>query len=298
MASYQSVDVYVFDDTPAKNPVESMLVRVFDESNTSFFSQDTTDANGRVGFTLYTQTYNLRFNKFGTQVTQPQVIEVIEPAPGDPLLQEFEVLATIFQHPIATDPRLCRASGFFRDITGAPHPYLDLQFIGQFEPILLEGAGVLSERRSIRTDKDGFACIDLIRCANYQVTLQGFEDIQRTISVPDSPSVNLPDLLFPVVEEITFAEASPYSVAKGAELTLTPTVQSSDLVVLEGTANSDVMWKSSDESVFSIAITPTTIVITGQGPGTAELQAERRNNTIVRIPETPIQGVPIEVTVT
>lgn len=298
MASYQSVNVYVFDDTPLKKPIEGMTIRVFDENNVMFFTQDVTDSDGRVGFTLFTQTYHLRFYKFGTQVKQPQIIEVLEPNPGEILLQEFEALATVFEHPIAQDARLCRASGYFRDITGAPHPYLDMHFIAQFEPVLLEGAGVLSERRAIKTDEEGFACIDLIRCANYTATLEGFEDIQRNISVPDAPSVNLPDLLFPVVEEISFAESGPYQVAAGAELLLTPTVLSSAAVVLEGPGNDDVQWSSSDSSILSVTVTATQVKITGIAAGTAEVQATRRNNTIVRIPETAIQGMPIEVTVT
>lgn len=297
MASYQSVNVYVFDDTPARRPVEGMIVRVFDESNINFFGQDTTDAEGRVGFTLWTRQYNLRFYKFGAQVKQPLRIEVTGPPDGSPQLNEFEATATVFVHPIATDSRLCRASGFFRDITGAEHPYLDIHFIGAFDPILLEGAGVVSERRSIRTDKHGYACIDLIRGACYTATLEGFEDVQRQISVPDSPSVNLPDLLFPVVEEVTFDPAGPISVAVGADAIVVPTVIASNQVPLVGTASSDVRWYSSSESTFSVAAGATELVIRGLSAGSASLLAERTNKSIIRVPNTPILGVPLVVNV-
>jgi hypothetical protein len=298
MPSYQSVDVVVSDNTPLNNPVAGVLVRVFDETNTNFQTEATTDADGKAGFTLFTQKWNLRFFKFGAQVPQPQEIEVLEPSAGDPLVQTFDVTATVFEHPIANDPRLCRVSGFFRDVTGAPHPYLDLHVIGQFEPILLEGAGVLNERRQFRTDEDGFACFDLIRCANYEVTIQGHEDQLRSISVPDAPSANLPDLLFPVVEEVSFDISGPHSISVGDTLTLVPTVVSSDGVELVGTANADVRWSSSDGNVFSVAIGSTELVLTGVGAGSAELQAERANQTIIRIPSTAIVGVPVGVTVT
>lgn len=296
--SYQSVDVYVEDSTPAKNPVEGMLVRVFDATNHVFQTEDVTDAAGRVGFTLWTNTYNLRFYKFGAQVKQPQIIEVQAPPVGQPLINAFTVSAMAFQPPIANDPRLCRASGFFRDITGAPQPNLDIHIIGAFSPILLEGAGVLSERRALRTDAEGFACVDLIRCALYTATIQGFEDTQRDISVPDLPSANLPDLLFPVVKEVSLEPPGPYSMVRGSTLELVPTVVGSNGVPLVGPAGSDVQWSSSNDAVLGVALTATSIVLTAKAPGTAELRAVRLNNTIVHIPSTSILGVPQSVTVT
>ena len=296
--SYQSVDVVVSDNTPLGSPVEGVLVRVFDETNTNFQTEATTDADGRVGFTLFTQKWNLRFFKFGTQVPQPQEMEVVEPVFGDPLVQTFDVVAVVFVHPIANDPRLCRASGFFRDVTGAPHAFLDIHVIGQFEPVLLEGAGVLNERRAIRTDEDGFACIAMILGASYTATIQGHEDQQRLINVPDAPSVNLPDLLFPVVESVAFDISGPHSLSVGSTLTLVPTVVSSDGVELVGTATSDVSWKSSDTNVLSVTLGPTELTLTGISAGSAEITAVRTNQTIIRIPSIPIQGVPVGVTVT
>lgn len=296
--SYQSVDVHVMDTTALQGPVEGMLVRVFDEANVNFITQDTTDVDGRVGFTLFTATYNLRFFKFGAQVPQPQVAVVQEPAAGEPLLNAFNVFAEVFVHPIANDARLCRASGFFRDVTGAPEPNVDIHIIAQFDPIILEGSAVLSERRVLRTDKNGFACVDLIRCARYSAMVQGHEDVLRLIEVPDSPSVNLPDLLFPVVEAVTFDIPGPYNLAVGEKLELTPTVVGSNGVPIPGTASGDVQWSSSDSSVLGVATATTIIVLTGMVAGTAELIAERRNTSIIRIPETPIQGVPQTATVT
>lgn len=292
MGAYESVDIFVEDDTPIKNPVEGLLVRVFDATGTTFFSQDTTDATGHVGFTLWTQSYSLRFYKEGVQVRQPQIIDVVEGA-----VNAFNVSATVFVHPISNDPRLCRCSGFFRDITGAPHPWLGMYFLGQFSPILLEGAAILSERRSIRTDKDGYACIDLIRGACYEATIEGFEDTLRQVAVPDSPSANLPDLLFPVVEEVTFDPPGPYSLAVGEILEVTPLVVASNGVPLTGTATADVQWLSSDSAVLSVGVTATTLVLTGMSAGSAELQAVRLNQSIIRIPSTAIQGQPQPVTV-
>ena len=296
--SYVSVDIYVVDSTATQKPVEGMIVRVFDESNVNFFGQDTTDSSGRVGFTLFTQTYNLRFYKFGAQVKQPQRIVVSEPSPGGSQVVSYQVSAEVFVQPVANDPRLCRASGFFRDITGAPQRTLDIHFIGQFSPILLEGAGVLSERRSVRTGEDGFVWIDLIRGAKYTATVQGFEDTQRTISVPDLSSCNLPDLLFPVVQEISFSPSGPLSVKAGQSLTVTATILDSSGVPLLANGG-DVTFTSSDPSVLAVSVqSPQTLELRGLSKGSASLLASRLDTTVVRIPSRDIVGVPVPVTVT
>ena len=295
--SLQAVDIYVVDNTGAHRPVAGMVVRIYDSSNVHFLTQENTDAAGHAGFTLDTGDYNLRFFKFGAQVSQPLRIVVLEPTSVFLTPNEFEVYATIFVHPTATDARLCRASGYFRDITGAAHPYLDIHFIGQFDPILLEGAAVVSERRSIRTDKDGFACIDLIRGACYTAMLEGFEDVERQVLVPDAPSTNLPDVLFPVVREIAFDVLSPVVLTVGGTVDVTPTVLTSSGVPLPGTATSDVLWSSSDESIFSVNSDGTVLTLRGLASGSAGLLAERLNKTIIQVPDVGIVGVPLAVNV-
>lgn len=290
----QSVDVYVYDTTSLHNPVAGVTVRVFDETGATFQTQQVTDALGHAGFTLAEDTYSLRFYKFGVQVPQPQLIDVTLVGPN-----AFNAYGVVFVHPISTDARLCRCSGYFRDVTGAPQAWVDMMFIGAFNPILLEDSAVLSERRSIRSGKDGYACIDLIRGACYRATIQGFEDVQRNIAVPDLPSCNLPDLLFPVVDSTSFDPAGPFNLSVGGSLTLEPTVVSSSGVPLGGTATCDVRWVSSDESVFTVAVVNSTeLLLYGVGAGSAELRAERLDVSIVRIPNTAITGVPQTVTVT
>jgi len=292
MPSYQSVDVTVLEKAAPYTPVEGMLVRVFSEDGATFYTEALSDAQGHVGFTLFTQKYSLRFNKFQVSVPQPQVIEVLEGSGGSPpsTPNSFSVAAESVVPPVATDPRLCRASGYFRDITGAPQRYLDIIFIGQFAPVLLEGAGVLSERRAIRTDDLGFGCVDLIRCAIYTATVEGYEDLLREIRVPDSPKVNLPDLLFPVVQSVSFAPAGPFSLTVGEILDVVPTVTSSSGVPLTGVAATDVTWSVEDPTIASVAPAGTKLVLRGLSPGTTRLLVTRLNPSVIQIPEQPISG--------
>ena len=297
MSSYQTVDIYV-EDTKG-SPVEGMMVRVLSEDGTDLYTQGTTDSAGLLSITLFTNTYSLRFYKYRTSVKQPVQITVTEgpngQAPAVP--NTFDIVAEVLVPPLATNPRLCRASGYFLDVTGAPHPNLDIKFSGTFAPILLEGSGVLASKRSIRTDKNGFACVDLIRCAIYLVMVEGYEDILREVRVPDAPSVNLPDLLFPVVSSVSLSPDGPYTLSEGDTLELTPTVLSSDSVPLIGTATGDVKWSLSDTTVASLAVQGETLLITAKAVGTTSLLVERLNTSIIRVPESDIEGSGTLITV-
>ncbi len=290
--SFEPVSFLVTDKTPAATPVPNVLVKIYNPAGSVFYTQAVSDENGLASFLLETQDYSARFYKAQVSFQQPQLFTVVEGGPND-----FVTRGDVLIPPIATDPRLCRASGFFRNLTGAPKRFLDLHFIAQFDPILLESAAVFTERVAIRTDKDGYAEIDLIRGGNYSAYVEGNEDQARCISVPDTASVNLPDLLLPVVDSVTFAEPGPYSVGVDANLFLTPTVMTSDRRPLDGIAAADVIWRSDNVNVLAVSTTATQVVARGVSPGTANIIATRANQTIIRIPNTPIKGQPVQVTV-
>jgi hypothetical protein len=293
--AYEQVDVYVLDERTGSPPLPGVLVRVYDAAGRTFFTESTTDAQGKAGFLLWSQTYSLRFYRFATSFQQPQLIEVLSaPATPGTTPNAFNVYGSAFVPPMATDPRLCRASGYFRDVTGAPRPQLDLHFIGKFEPVLLEGALVMDERRQVKTDKNGYACVDLIRCAEYTVTIEAFEDQPRTIRVPDSASCNLPDLLFPVVGAVQLVVAP---LAVNEERQVYPVVLDTAGVPIPGTAYGDVTWSMEDPSVVALTVGQTYLILKGLKAGVTNLLATRKDKTIIRIPDTGIMGVPVSVTV-
>lgn len=292
--AYEQTDIYVLAERTGA-PEVGVLVRVYDKAGKTLFTESVTGDDGRAGFLLFSQEYSLRFYKFGVGFTQPQFIEVLSnPAIPGKTANAFNVSAAVLEPPLALDPRLCRASGYFRDVTGAPRPQLDIHFIGQFSPILLEGSLVMDERRQLKTDKQGFACIDLIRCANYLVTLEAYEDRPRTIRVPDAPSVNLPDLLFPVVDRVVLPAIS---LAVNEEQQLQPQVIDSAGVPLPSPAGSDVTWTAEDPSVLYVAASTDYLLVKGLKVGSTTLTATRRDSTIIRVPDTDIAGVPVSVTV-
>lgn len=293
--SFEPVNVYVIDTTPSALPVEGVLVKVYDSTGTSLITQGTTGSDGLVGFLLEAgYDRQLRFAKFGVAIKSPLLIEVLEA----PELNAFEVEGELLTVPVATNPRFCRASGYFLTSAGTPHTYLDMSFIPKFDPVILEGRGVVHERVTIRTDSNGFAQIDLIRFAKYSVQMEGYEDSLRCIAIPDSSSVNLPDLLFPVVSRVTFDPSGPYSLGVGDTLEIVPTVYASDGNTISGAASEDVLWSTSDKDVAVVEVSQTKLTLRGVGTGVATLDVVRLDNSIVRIPEPGITGRGVAITVT
>lgn len=292
--TFEAVDVYLKDTTSLHDPIVGATAKIMSQDGVTFFTLATSDSDGKISLLLESGfTYQLRFFKHQVIFPNPQYIDVLED--GDNV---FDVSAEIFTIPVSTDARLCVASGTFRRPDGSPHAYVDIHFIPQFDPIILEGSALLAEKIAIRTDKNGYAQVTLIRYAKYDVTIQGFEDSILAVEVANLPNVNLPDLLFPVVESIIFDPEGPYVLAVDEILEVTPTVVTSDGRVLEGTATADVNWKSSDTSILAVTTTRDTIKFRGVTSGAANLECTRSDNTIIRIPNTPIDGVPVVVTVT
>lgn len=290
--NYETVDLLVTTDDPVPVPLAGAIVKVLDQAGTLVFGQYTTDINGMTSFMLPAGIYQIRCYKFSISI--PKLLVPVVTG----MVNQFTIRGTPYVIPSATDSRLCIAAGFFRTASGSLARGVDLHFIAQFDPLLLEGSPVLSERVIARTDDNGFVAVPLIRFAMYEVTVQGMEDMLRCVYVPDRASVNIGDLLFPVVTTITFEEPGPYTTPVGTPLTIHPHVFTSDYRELTD-ITSDVLWGPTPPQ-GSIGIQPTSSSITliGTVAGSFTFGASPRDASIVRIPNTPITGVPITVTFT
>lgn len=301
--SFETVDFFVNDTSPSALPVAGVVVKVLSQDGKLTYSQATTDSSGHAGFLLPSGIpMQVRTYKFGVGFTNPQLFTVLPSplAPGQ--TNSFNIVATLLTPPVPTDARLCTAFGFFRDVTGAPQANVEIHIIAKFDPVWLEGAGVLKERVIVRTDDNGYVQVNLIRNGQYDCTIQGEEDITRHISVPDAVNVNLPDLIFPIVSQIVLVPPGPFTVPHGTELAVQMTVYGSDGENL-GIGVGDIMVSTSDNSVLGYTFSPGGLVLIGIAPGTAQLNIKRADCSIVHVPDPgiTIAGNPngtIQVTVT
>lgn len=296
--SFENVDFFVKDTTPAKNPVPGVVVKVLSADGKLVYGMQTADSAGHAAFLLPTGvSYQARFYKFAFSFAQPQLFTVL-PAPLLPgQTNAFDVKGSTLAPPVPTDGRLCTAFGFFRDVTGAPQANVEIHFIAKFDPVWLEGAAVVKERVIIRTDAKGYAQVNLIRNGQYDCTLQGTEDVVRRIDVPDAPNANIADLIFPVISRVVTVPPGPFVVPKGGFLEVALHIMASDGNDL-GKAVGEVFYKSSDSSILGFSFSATGIVLLGNGLGTATVTVTRADQSIVRIPDAGVVNGVLTVTVT
>lgn len=316
MAAPETVRVYSQDENG--DPLAGVLVRFFDALDT-FVTQQLTSVVGSEAYAEVTLDgdsppidYTIRLQKTGASFDgtlgddskTPQAISVYSPAALSPTgTNYFEVQGQTYSRPASPDPRMCRCSGYFVDHRGLPLKNLEMHFIAvcfnenqpTWNPLVVDGKGVLSTNIYTRTDARGYMEIDLFRTGQYQVLVQGIETSTRIVSIPDQPSVNLLDLLFSVVREVTFS-SNPVSIPESDYVDLDVTVKTSDgheLVL----SNNDVIFESQDLSVAVVQIVDNKLRVMGVGVGTTTVTARRADTSIVTIPSEPIVYTPLSVTV-
>ncbi|MHA2334290.1 MAG: Ig-like domain-containing protein [Candidatus Hodarchaeales archaeon] len=313
----ETVRIYAEDD--AEDALEGVLVRFFDDAD-AFVTQQYTSIVGADAYAEVTIDgddppieYTIRLSKtgvafdgsLGDDSKTPQAISIYSPASGSPTgTNYFEVQGQTFTRPVASDSRLCRCSGFFKDHSGRPLVGLDINFIAvcynedqsMWTPTIVDGYAVMSDKISVRTDSGGYVQIDLYRTGHYSALIQNLEHARRVLVVPDSSSINLIDLLFPVVSTVTF---SPVSVTLDVNDTIDVdvTILASDTQVLD-LLDGDITLSSSDTSVATIqTLDDNKLRIFGVSAGTAEITVVRTDSSIASIPEQPATYTPLPVTV-
>lgn len=290
--SFEPVDVYVFTDD--EQPVSDVLIKVYSQDGSVYFTQAATDLTGRAGFLLETITYSMRFYKMHVGFSQPQEFEVLEA----PATNSFNVQAELFNYPTPTNPRFCRCSGFFLDGKGEPMANMAIHFTPAFDCVLVEEDALPADAFKVFTDNQGYACVDLLRGAEYLVFVEALQGETGTIQVPDEATANLPDVLLPRVHRVVFDPIGPYTIAVDVEMDVTPTVYYRSGVFVEGTDTENVTWSVDDDSIAAISVDTNGLVIRGVSAGTTQLLAERTATSATRIPDEPIEGVPVDITVT
>jgi len=293
--TYEDVDVVV-RNRYSNVPIGDVVVKVLTKDGRRTVTHATTDSSGTACLLLPApDSYQLRLFKFGVSFNNPQMLVVGEKvSPSVVHIDGF-----ILKGDESKDSRLCTASGFFRTITGAPKSDLDIIFHSDFNPFVLDGAGVVDSNTYVRTDSSGFASVQLIRHAQYSVVIECWQDHIRHITVPDAPSCNLPCLLFPRVAEVV-GLANPIAIRKGKDIEVPVTALLTDgRTPLDLT---DIVWTVEDTTVASvISISTNKLTIRGLKRGSTKLQATRNymlgGEAPVYYPDTPIVGVPVGITV-
>ena len=300
---YVSIELHTMTRQP-QVPVPGVYMRLFTSSGQQLITTYMSDDDGVARGLLPTELgpYTVRCFRSGYAWGPPVLLDVEEG-----LVNSWSLYGEkVYPDPVSSDPRVCVAFGYFVDATNQPAANIDIHFLPIFDPLLIDGNAVLKERTIVRTDKNGYVEIPLLRNAQYNATVQGAEDVVRQISVPDLANCNLPDLLFPVVTKAALlsggVELQSISMLVGDSLTLDPLVLTSCGTVLPGTARTDVHWQLVQGNPLVVClgmdVTCSNIVLRAIAPGMATILASRWDPSIVKIPDLPVAGQPIAISVT
>jgi hypothetical protein len=298
--------------SPTPEPIEDVLVRVFDESGV-FITQDYTSlqfGETVVDFSLEGDdppvNYIVRLAKervafdgsLGDISKSPQIISVYSPPASSPTgTNEFSVKGVTFERPVAQSLNLCRVSGFFNRGDGKPYVDMSIQVEGLLDPGLVDGVAVMPINLCGKTDSDGYFQTDLYRKGIYSVTLETLDMKSFYIYVPDAPSANFCDLIFEHVTEVVFTPAV-VALAVGDVVDVTVTVTTSSTRVLEGTGFDYVNYAATvGPEHVTVDKYSDKLTVTGMSPGSSEVTAERIISDCLVIPDTPLICSPLLIVV-
>ena len=308
------------------NPIAGVLIRVYDAAGAVFQTQQYTDVNGvaevdgllgdnpAIPYTIRMSKTGAAFDgSLGDASKTPLLITVFSPPSAVPGGNSFEIKGETFTRPVSPDLRLCRCSGFFKDITGKPLPGLEIKFINEFGPTVVtsigsrDGYAVMGEGVNLITDQYGYACIDLYRNGQYEAWVSGVQaadsnsehaiGFPRNMVIPDQGSANLVSLLFPVVSNVSVFP-NPITLLLNQAINPSVVVTADDGRILVGTACEDVYYEVQDKSIAGISVTIDKMSLVGINPGITQLLAVRKDQTIVKIPAASLFSSPVIITVT
>lgn len=279
-----------------QTPLAGVTVRVLNRTTLQTRSTGTTDSQGIAAFVLPANTsYEVRYFLEGAKVPQPTSLTLAE--------SDVEAEAQV-QPPdphTSVDSRVCVVYGHLLGAGGLP-----IRTRVKIKPAP-EGQGALyAGGYHALFQPGGFAehevtvqgChIPLLRGVCYDVMLHLLEDTTLRVKVPDAANVNLTDLLWPYLKELSFEPAySPaFSVGEFRSYILSGIRSDANAMDMNG---ANLLFVSSNPSVVTVEYGAGTLTMRAVGSGTAEISVtEYDPPALNRVPTPAIAPFPIQVTV-
>ena len=202
----------------------------------------------------------------------------------------FDVLVDTSGLEPADDNHFCRCSGTFVDPYGNPINHLRVHFSEAGLPQLLHYSGqninhgVIPKTATAHTDSSGFLSIDLLRGHTYTVYMEGYENISRTIEVPDLAASPLPDVIFPTISNIEYthpidgllnAQNPSMTMSVGETITLQLESVHRSGVRVDGLVSVSLKLDDGSSELATALLKDDELVITALSAGVATFTASR-----------------------
>lgn len=273
-----ATNIYIFDDSLTPEPVNGVVVNVYNSTTFALVASATSNSAGRAAFSLPGSTspgttYEVRLFKLGVIFSNPLFIQVIEPVVSN---NDFNVTGILLTLETATDPRCCRCTGRFLDYSNRPVPNILVRILAQAItngqiPKIVDGNLISPEAMNLRTDENGFIKVDLLQGAKYWIMFSGEDDNVVQITIPTRSSINLIDVMYP--QPVLFewdqaaAPGNTISLATNTQTLINGALTFSDYSVITSGFSSWLVFTSSDDSVANLGSNDTGLNICTLSPG-------------------------------
>ena len=288
--------VYVRDQNT--NPLESVLVRLVDSTNTTTLSQTSTDAQGVAAFDPAAGDYVIRLYKEGVYFDgllgdSNRAIQAVSVAPAG---SAYDVVGRIPDAPESSDSRLCLVSGTLVDLRLSGDfpavPVVTFSPSDTWQHRVFGESLVLGEEVVARPDDDGNLSVPLVRGGAYVVSVGDWRTRDFDIQVPHAPSARLEDLVFPYPTALSLTPDT-LSLSVGDVVTVAAQVTMSDGTTANPLTVLSLVY--STPGVVSVSQDSGGLVVTAEAAGSTVVGWSLRDN--VRDPEPSTSGFP-QLTVT
>jgi hypothetical protein len=210
---------------------------------------------------------------------------------------------------VATDPDLCRISGYLKNAHGQPLAGWSFTLRYCYVPLgIVTDTLLLQERLPIKADADGYVEFDLLRGAQVTLELPNLLPwVFKKLTVPDAVSSDLLDFLFPYLVSIEFIDPGPLSVDVGdiVSAALQGTLSNGEVVDVPGHTATFV---SSDAAILSPAVPPSfrslsagaaTVTVTEVDRSAIDQNKDRSGEALnfFTLPAVVLPAFPLSVTV-
>lgn len=284
------VRITVLSDDASPVPVVGVVIDFYDTGGV-FQTEGTTDSNGQVFVSLPDASYDLLFFQRGTSILpkQPQRIVV-----DHLLINHFQVTAHVRTMTESMDPALCRISGYLLGPGG--QPVTDQRLVFNVQADVLIAYGTLVSPNSfmrVQPDSTGFFQFDLLRNVTYSAFFElldtavlGQSPYKAVVLVPNLPSMDLTDILFPLpINSVFSAPTINLLLANQANpdtsITLTTTYSDASVRTQPVAPPASLSLSVSDPTIVSASLSPdgTTISLSPLKVGVATITVTRVINT-------------------
>lgn len=189
-----SIILHIFDNLNPVNPLQSVVVRIYNQAGDTFVTQLTSDVDGKVTTDIPDATYWVRFYKSGYSFASKLLIVVDTNETNEWIIEGADLTVL----PPSGADGICRVSGYLIDAQGAPSSLPIITFMAPKDKRIMGRNVIGTEKIMTQPDSNGYVEVELIQGLVYSATMFSISDEVLAVKPPNKQACNVTDLLYPM----------------------------------------------------------------------------------------------------